>query len=209
MGAEAGRRGAPLPARPCPRHGRPRSALRETGRPLGQGLPDGAAGTADGRRQGCGGSRVGPGDETEPSSARPFSLVPPPRCLFHSSGNLELSCGRHPLGLKSVEGAGRRGPGGSRDSWRDQAAGAAREAGAGPARKPGVSTQAAGRAARGCVTCRPGGRTHFVPGAAPPPRRGGCRARGAGGAGAGGRCQVSTFTTPAGSGVTLCFWDRE
>lgn len=52
------------------------------------------------------------------------------------------------------------------------------------------------------------GRTHFVPAAALRSLAG-RRRRGAGDAGAGGRRRVSTFTAPAGSAVTLQFWERE
>lgn len=157
-------------------------------------------------------AECGPRGDTDSSPACPTPLVPPPRALLYSSGTGNFSALRAPPARTIGSSQRRARRVGARAESRILAgsggrAGSAREEGSGPAGKPRVCTEAAGRAARGCVTCLPGGRTHFVPGAALPslgrPSR-----RGAGGAGAGGRCRVSTFTTPAGRVVTLYFWDR-
>lgn len=123
----------------------------------GQGFPDGAA--ENGGRQGRGGSVRAPLLSRFRRRGVCFTAAEFGVKLWTSPARAKVGGGRGGVGARTAAGI----PGS-----RDQAAGAAREAGTGPGRKPRVSTEAAGRAARGCVTCRPGGRTHFVPGRGPP-----------------------------------------
>lgn len=178
---------------------------RYCGRPA-RDPPTERSGTAGARA--AKGAEKGPPGETDSS---PASLRPPPplprRCVLCSNGGGNfpaLSWGHRPLGLKLAGDAARRGAERSLGSWQDEAAGSAREAVPAPgeperARKRGE--QAAGAGPRGCVTCLPGGRTHFVPGAAL--------------AAAGRAAQVLEggagfhFYQPAGRGVTLYLWDGE
>lgn len=169
------------------------------------------------KRQGRSGSWVGSTRQSRLLARAPPPPFRPGAVCFTAA---EVETFRVKLRASSAPatvGGGRGGWGGGgadgiRDSWPIRQPG--RHARLVPGRREAwASTQAVraggggGGVALGCVTCRPGGGTHFVSREALP-SLGHRRLHGAGSAGAGRRPALFTFTTRAGRGVTLYFWNR-